>query len=271
MDVLYYLKLEYHKFRKNSVINLLFVFFCLTMPFVILLGKEFDQLPDQIPSTDYIFKFPMIWEYNGYIGSWLTFFFLGLISVFIVGSEINYKTYRQNIIAGLTRRQFFTSKLVAIVMLSLAATLIYCLSCIIVGLFHSNNVDFARLTDTSWAPLRFYLMTFGYCSFGLLCGFWLRRSGVAVMFYLIYILILEPILKWGVHFKALQNASINYWPMNAIEDLMPFPLFRFADAIPRDDLNFSFLLTNTQAIVTSSIYILIFLTLVYRNVSKRDM
>lgn len=266
------LALEYAKFRKSAVIGLLTISFAIMMPTVIFVGKEFKNLPKPLPGNEIFFNFPTVWDYLGYAGSWLVFFFLGLISVFIVVNEVSFKTFRQNIIIGLTRRTYFLSKVYSIIAISLLATLYYTIIGFGIGAVHATEFSLTEaFSDTSWAIPRFFLMTLGYTSFGLLCGFLLRRSGIAVLFYLCYILMIEPLIKWAVHFRFFKNETVNYYPLNSIEDLMPNPLFRFADLIPRKDLDFSFLLTYQQATLSSIVWIVIFLGLAYYSFIKRDI
>lgn len=265
------LKLEYTKFRKNSVIGLLSIMFVILLPTMIFIGKEFKNVPEPLPSNTVFFQFPTVWDYLGYAGSWLSFFFLGLIAVFIVVNEISYRTFRQNIITGMTRKQYYISKLLTITFVSLLATILYGVSGFLIGITHTEGWTLRSAFDNSWAIPRFFLMCFGYMSFGLFCGFVIRKSGVAVLFYITYIMVLEAILKWAVHFRMFKNDTINYYPSNTIEDLMPFPLYRFADMLPRKDLDFSFLLTYTQAAIGASVWIIIFLAFSYWNMQRRDV
>lgn len=273
-NVLRLLKLEYTKFKKNSVIGLLTLLYVISMPTVIFIGKEFDDidLPDPLPGKIVFYEFPTVWDYLGYVGNWLSFFFLGLIAVFIVVNEVNYKTFRQNIITGLTRKEYFLAKVYSILAISVLAALYYATVAMGIGLTHTPNLEMSEILDSSWAIPRFFLMTFGYMSFGLFIGFLIRRSGVSVLFYLTYILMFEAMIKWGIHFRLIaKNATINYYPSNCIEDLMPMPLFRFADLIPKKDIDFNFLLNYTEATIGTLVWIVIFLGLSYRSLMKRDV
>ena len=116
-NVISLLALEFAKFRKSSVIGLLTILYVIMMPTVIFVGKEFKNVPPPLPNNTIFFNFPTVWDYLGYAGNWLVFFFLGLISVFIVVNEVSYKTFRQNVITGLTRRKYFLAKVYSIVAL----------------------------------------------------------------------------------------------------------------------------------------------------------
>ena len=270
------LQLEYAKWRKNSVIGILVFMFIVMLPSLIFIGKELDAIDIDGFNPDMFFQFPTMWGYLGFAGSWLAYFCLGLIAVFIVVNEVSYKTQRQNIITGMDRKEFFLSKVLVNFTLSLLATLLFTVSGIIIGLFHTKGVDFSDIFDNSWAIPRFFLMCFGYMSLGLFFGILIRKSGVAVLLYLLYVMMLEPIIKWvGLYAvqKAdfLDNSIINYWPSNAIEDLMPFPIYHFAEAIPRKDIDFDFLLSYNQAAITTVIWIAILMFFSYRLMMKRSI
>ena len=171
----------------------------------------------------------------------------------------------------MTRKNYFLSKVYSIIAISLLAALYYGVIAFLIGFFHAEEFSFSEAFDNSWAIPRFFLMSFGYMSFGLLCGFVFRRSGISVLFYLCYILMLEGIIKWAGHFRVFNNNSINYYPSNCIEDLMPLPLFRFADLIPKKDIDFNFLLTYTEATIGTIVWITIFLGTAYLAFTKKDI
>jgi len=265
------LKLEYTKFKNHSLIIILLMLYAIFFPTIIFLGKEFNDLPDPLPGPHIFYKFPMVWDYLGYIGSWLSFFFLGLVSVFSVVNEVSYKTFRQNIIAGLTRKEYFLAKFYSITAISLAATALYFVTGFLIGVAHTKGWSISEAFDHSWALPRYFIMCMGYMSFGLFCGFILRRSGLSVLFYLIYGLLIDVGIKWLINFKVISHGSVRLTPFNAFEDLMPFPFYRFVDLIPDVDFDFEFLLTYWEASLASIVWIAIFLYFSYRSFTKRDL
>ncbi len=265
------LKLEYSKWKNNSVIGILVFLYVIMMPTLIFLGKQFDNLPNGMPSNDVFFEFPTMWGWLGYAASWPVFFCLGLIAVFIVVNEVSYKTMRQNVMTGLTRKEFFVAKVLSVIVISILATLLFTVVGLVIGFVHTQGASLSDAFDNSWSIGRFFLLCMGYMSFGLFCGFVLRRSGVAVLFYLIYIIVLESILKWLIHFQLLNNSSVNFYPANSFEDLMPLPLFHFADAIPKKEMSFDFLLTYTEASISTIVWIIVFLGLSYWSMTRRDI
>lgn len=245
--------------------------FLVTMPVVIFVGKQFKDVPPPFPSVSSIFKFPGVWESQGYVGNWLVFFFLGFIMLYIVTSEVNFRTMRQNIITGLSRNEYFMSKLLVALALSVIATVYYAIIVLAIGYFHADPYSLEGAFDNDMAILRFFLMCMGYLSFAMLLAFLLRRSGLAIFFYTCYIIFIETIIKMFVGAKILKSDIVNFLPLNAIEDLMPNPLYKLSDYVPVKTADFQFLLTQNEAMVSSTIYILMFIGLAYWNFKRRDI
>ena len=114
------LGIEYLKFKKSSILNLLLLLYAFIFPLVIFSAKRMiPDFPDSVPFTlDIIYEFPTVWDYQGYIGTWLIFIFLGFIPIQIITSEFSHKTMRQSIINGMTRKDFFLSKVLSIIAIS---------------------------------------------------------------------------------------------------------------------------------------------------------
>lgn len=265
------LSLELKKFRNNAVVDLFGIMFLITFPTVIFIGKEFRDLPPPLPSNSIFFEFPGVWNYQGYVGNWLVFFFLGFIILYIVTAEVDFKTMRQNIITGFSRKDYFLSKLYVVIAFSVLATLYYIIVVLAIGYFHADPYSFEGAMDNEMAILRFFLMCMGYLSFALMLGFLIRRSGVAIFFYICYVFFIEAVMKWWLHFQIVQNETINYWPLNAIEDLMPFPPYNFVENLPRKDLDFPFLLSHNHAMVTTALYVALFIGIAYWDFNRRDI
>ncbi len=271
------LSLEWKKFRKNSVVSLLSLFYVLFLPAGMILLKDYDtdNLPGpvklMIPSSDSFYSFPGVWEYLGYCGNWTVFFFLGVVVIYIISAEINYKTQRQTIINGMPRSTYFKSKMLAILAISLIATLYYCVVAIGIGVWFTDDWDFAFIFENEWAILRYFLMSLGYLSFAGLLAFLLKKPGLAIFLYMSYAIIIEPLLKVLMRAKDIIPGEVaNYLPLNAMEDLMPMPFYKYAEMIP-GDFNFQFLLSHKSAIITSIIFILLFVTITNRIFMRRDL
>ncbi|MCB0657920.1 MAG: ABC transporter permease [Saprospiraceae bacterium] len=267
----YLLKLEWLKYRNNGLVKVLIIFFMVCLGLLLLTGKKLPELPPPLPDPSTIFQFPYVYVYQGYIGNWLAFILLGFLAIYMTSSEFSSKTFRQNLITGMSRSQMFWAKLFALVMICVAATLLYWISCLTYGLLHTPDVTVELMFErVQWVP-RFLLMCFGYMSFAWMLAVLFRRSALSTIFYLTYVMFLEPILRWAVHFQLYNHRSMLFYPMNSIEDLAPNPFFEYADAIQQDEISFPLFLQPWESILSSSIYILIFLLITYRVIQRADL
>lgn len=272
------LKIEYAKFKSYSVINFLFWVAIALFPVLIVAGKELiTDLPDPIPSTNILVEFPTVWDYQGYIGNWLVFFFFGCITIFSITSEVNFKTQRQSIINGYTRKEYFLAKLLNVLFLSALVTAVYTLTCLVIGFIFTDDPYLSLAFDNNWAIPRFFIMSLGYMSMAMFFAMVFRRNGLAIFIYVAYVLIFEYILR-GLHTFLLFKIGIPkenwksgfYWPANIFEDNMPMPLMKLQDFID-NDMPFNFLLEPLTAFLVSVLYICIFVGLSYRSFMKNDI
>lgn len=265
------LKTEYKKFRHNSTVSLLFIFFTLLFPLVILAGKSIlKNAAPPFPSNAIFYEFPTVWEYQGYIGNWLVFFILGFMVLHMFTSEVSYKTMRQNIISGYTKKEYFTAKLLVILCLGIYATAIYTFSCLAYGMIHTPGFDLELVLDNNWAITRFFIMSMGYMLFAFLVANVMRSGGLAMFLYFSFALIIEPIIK-GALLYFLKNSAMNYLPLNTIEDLMCFPLYRTSSDFLQTEAGVAIVNDFNTTIGFSVLYTLIFLGLSWLKFKKSDV
>ncbi len=266
--MIHLLKLEWAKFRNNNVIVLLCLLYVVLLPSLTFIGKQIN-LPAPFPSNKIFFEFPTTWDWSAYGGSWMVFFFLGFIALFMITSEISYKTMRQNIISGMTRIDYFMGKVITIVIISLLATIYYAIVTGITGLIHTETIT--EILPNNTIILRYFLMSLGYMSFGLLIGFTVKKSSLATLVYMVYILFLEMILKWIFIMKVSSAKWAYYWPLNTIEDLTPNPFSQQIDDMSNKVMPMSYIIPYNEAIIVSSVYIILFLAIAYYFFNKRDL
>ncbi|MCB0706520.1 MAG: ABC transporter permease [Saprospiraceae bacterium] len=264
------LNLEWQKQKKHRIFQVLIGMYALLLPTIILPIRGIPELPPPILTPDTLFQFPTVFTFIGYAGNWLSFFFLGFFAVVLVTQEYSNKTLRQNIITGLSRTELFWSKANFLIVLSLAATIYYFIVCLIYGFIFSEAYYLSTITKNIDYIPRYFLMCLGYSSFGFLMGLLIRRTGIALFLYLSYVMFIELILRWVVHLKLFANKSMHFYPMNAIEDLAPVPFAEIAEDFQAEN-GFSFFLTPTEAMITSSVYIVLFLFLAHRLLMARDL
>lgn len=165
------------------------------------------------------FEFPDVWQSVTYMSSFLLFI-PGLLIITSVTNEYAYKTHRQNIIDGLSRTQFIYVKMMLVVIIALASTLIVFITAWLFGLSSGSSFSF----DKSEYVAYFFVQALSYTAFALLTGLVLKRSGVAIGLFFLYALVLENMLS-GVLNKYFKPVG-SYLPLETTDRLIPFPFFR---------------------------------------------
>ncbi len=263
------LKLEWSKFRKNSTISLLMIFFIIFFPASLYFGRILDNIAEHLPMNVDIFDASLIWDYLGYAGNWIVFFFLGVLVIYTVTIDVANKTMRQNIITGLSRKDFYLSKFMIVIVLSVFATIYYFLLATVIGWINTDGASISKMMDNDAAPFRFLLMSLGYLNFALLLAFLIRKAGIAVFVYLTYGLLGEPLLKIWLQKYVTESGVVNYLPMNATEDLMPAPVLKMAsDFNSKVD---AYLLTYAEAGITTIVFGIIFIVLGFWVFKNKDI
>lgn len=139
-----------------------------------------------------------------------------IISLFI--NEVNFKTHRQNIIDGWKRETFIYTKIGLIVCMSIAVTLMNAVATFV--MCKVAGIEFSLTSGFDTLGLCF-IQTFVYLMFALLLATWFRKSGVAIIVFFIYGLILESLLMWLV--SKIYPGMQYFLPLEIADALIPFP------------------------------------------------
>lgn len=164
-----------------------------------------------------VMAFPFVWETVSFSSSFLLSI-LGILVILVTTNEFTFKTHRQNIIDGLSREQFITSKIISAFILSVLSTVIVALVAIIMGLIE----DYSSFTlERSYTVLYFFIQTLSYTMLALLVSTLFRRGAIAIGIYLLYLWMAEHLLMlWLFKIKA---PFAKWLPVQSAEDLLSFP------------------------------------------------
>jgi ABC-type transport system involved in multi-copper enzyme maturation permease subunit len=115
--------IEYEKLRANRSSRILIgAYFILLTSIALIAAIKFDIGPIKFHLAEQgIFNFPYIWHFNAYIGAWFKIF-LAVVIVSMTANEYSNKTIKQNLIDGLSKREFLHSKWVMLFSLAAVST-----------------------------------------------------------------------------------------------------------------------------------------------------
>ncbi len=175
-----------------------------------------------------IFNFPYIWHFNTYIADIFTFF-LAIIIVSTVTNEYSYRTLKQNLIDGLSKKEFLLSKILFLILLSFLATLFVFILSFLLGIIYSDYTSSGMIFSELYFLLSFFLKLTGTFMFILFLGFLFRRSAFALGFFLIWLSI-ESIfygfIRWKCFDKEIAEFISSFFPYKNFGFLLPEPFTR---------------------------------------------
>ena len=117
------LSIEFHKLKYNRASKTLsIIYFGLLICIALVSTIKFEFGDFKLHLADQgIFNFPYIWHFNTYVAAILKFFLL-LVIVSMMSDEYSYKTLKQNLIDGLSKKEFILSKFYTVIVFSLIST-----------------------------------------------------------------------------------------------------------------------------------------------------
>ena len=126
-----------------------------------------------------IFNFPFIWHFNTYTTS-LFKLFLAIIIVSMVANEYSNRTLKQNLIDGMSKKEFLASKVLTILLFSVISTLFIFITSLILGLIYSSYTEISIIFSELEYLLAYFINHVAFFSFCLFLGVLIKRSAFAL-------------------------------------------------------------------------------------------
>jgi ABC-2 type transport system permease protein len=182
--------------------------------------------PTGLLSSGSPFDFPRVWQTTSYYSGCLLLL-PGLLLLILVTNEYTYRTSRQNIIDGMSRKQFIETKMMMGFLIALASTVLVFITALAFGFSGSGNFSMTGIENIGF----FFLKALTYNFVAILIGVLVRRTGFAIAVFFIYTVIENGIsvalFVWAVNIKRDGGADLgnmgNYLPMNASDGLLYSP------------------------------------------------
>lgn len=223
------LSIEFFKLRHNKASKVLTLFyFGLLSSIALVSALEVDLGPINFKLADQgIFEFPFIWHFNTYFAAILKFFLL-LVIVSMVANEYANKTLKQNLIDGLSKKEYILSKFYMVAAMSLASTIFVFIVSLILGLIYSTDKNVGLILSDLDYLIAFFVKLLSFFSIGLFMGIWIKRSAFAIGGLFIFYIV-EGLLGWFVSSSMSSKTAetvVNLFPFNSSESLIPNPIPR---------------------------------------------
>jgi len=271
------LNIEFHKLKYSKASKVLIImYFVLLSSIALIAAIKFDIGPIKFHLAEMgIFNFPYIWHFNTFVSSLFKFFLL-LVIVSMMANEYSNKTLKQNLIDGLSKKEFILSKFYTVIALALFSTIFVFIVSLILGLIFSDYNEPSIIFSDLEFLLAFFVKLLGFFSFGLFLGILIKRSAFAVGAMLVWAM-LEGLTKLILYWKLRPNVDdiMQFLPLEAMGNLINQPGSRLSavKAVAEqvgEDLSYDYAVHWYEvAIVLAWTALFIFLS--YRLLKKRDL
>jgi len=225
------LNIEIHKLKNSRASKILIIsYFILLTSIALIAAIKFDIGPVKFHLAEQgIFNFPYIWHFNTFITAFFKFFLL-LVIVSMVSNEYSNKTLKQNLIDGLSKKEFILSKFYTVFLFAFVSTIFVFIVSLILGFIYSDFTELSIVFSDLEYLLAFFVKLLGFFSFGLFMGMLVKRSAFAVGAMLIWFIvetIAYNVFKWNL-FKDTDIADniFQFAPFHSLWNLIDQPFSR---------------------------------------------
>ncbi len=273
------LNIEFIKLWNNRASKVLILaYFILLTSIALIASIKFDIGPIKFHLAEQgIFNFPYIWHFNTFVAALLKVFLL-IVIVSMTANEYSNKTLKQNLIDGLSKKEFIFSKFITAVVFALVSTLfVFVVSLFLGYAFSSITESYHVFSDLEYL-FAFFIKLVGFFSLGLFFGILIKRSAFAIG--AIAVLFLIEIISYGIlsgYYRGTNTIDniYQFLPFKSLWNLIDQPFSRLgavkevANQIG-EDFNFDYAVHWYEiAIVLGWTAIFIFFS--YKLLEKRDL
>ena len=274
------LQIEFQKIWLNKMSRFLIIaYFFLLTSIALVAAIKFDIGPVKFHLAEQgIFNYPYIWHFNTYMASFFKLF-LAIIIIAMVANEYSNRTLKQNLIDGLSKKEFILSKFLMTVVFSVISTVFVVVISLILGSFYSDYTEFSIIASDLEFILAYFIKHLGFFAFCLFIGILIKRSAFALGFLVIW-----NFIEWviyGLLFWQFGKAStypdsiLQFFPLRSMSNLIDQPFSRLS-AVKTVASEVGEQLTLDYAVHWHELCIVLLWTLLfiyasYRLLIKRDL
>ena len=270
------LNLELQKLLLNTTSKVL-IFISFILPFFVILLSSlrinfFGFFTLELGELG-IFNFPIIWHITTFFASQFKFFF-AIVVVSMIGNEYSNRTIKQNLIDGLSKKEFILSKFYTIVFFSLISTILIFIISLCIGWYYSSIDEFRLIIRQTNFLVAYFVKLVGFFSLCFFFAMLLKRSAFALGFlFVLYVVewISFGLMAWKWDYTIAEKIQ-NFFPLKSMYKLIDQPFQRVAMTKFPDkaDLAYDYAVQG-QEILIVLVWTVLFIFLSYRLLKQRDL
>jgi ABC-type transport system involved in multi-copper enzyme maturation permease subunit len=274
------LAIELQKIWKNRASRVLTISYFVILSFIALIASINIKIGSfQLHFAEMgIFNFPFIWHFNTYIAAILKFF-LAIVIVSMMANEYSYGTLKQNLIDGMSKKEFVLSKFLTVVLFAFVSTFFVFIMSLILGYSFSSYTELSIVFFDMEYLLAYFVKLVGFFSFCLFLGVLVKRSAFAIGFLFVWNII-EGIANGILTFKVFPKSNTaeqitQFFPLESMSNLIVEPITRLSvikniqTAV--GDTNVKDYSVHFSSIFIVLVWTTLFIFLSYKIIKKRDL
>lgn len=270
------LKLEWLKIRNYRVFWILTIMYLLAliviasggMFFLEWLKSEGADFQGINPTIIPIYDFPDIWQNTTYLATFVKVL-LAFIVIISVNNDVTYNTLRQNIIDGISKKEYIFSKLSFIITMAAISTLFLFVLGFINGSIYSHVWGMDYIFDEMEFLAVFFYEVIIYCTLAFLLSLIIKKAGFVIVALFLYTLMFEPIATTiMINAPALADGIApeiaQFFPIKSLNNLISVPFGRYVFMEIEDNV-------SIKALTIATGWFVFYLSSIFYILNKRDL
>ena len=274
------LQIELQKLRYSKSAKILTIAYFVILLFIALIVSiEFNIGNVKVRVADQgIFNFPFIWHFNTYMASILKFF-LAVVIVSMMANEYSNRTLKQNLIDGMSKKEFVLSKFIMVTVFALISTVFIFIMTLILGYSFSDFTEISTVVKEMEFILAYFLKLTAFFSFCLFLGVLVKRSAFALGFLFIWWImehIIFGLLRWQLFRESkITDSIVQFLPLWSMSNLIdrPFERLNFVKTLSSQlnaDIGIDYIVHWYELLIVLG-WTLLFIYGAYALLKKRDL
>lgn len=273
------LQIEYIKLWNNRASKILIIsYFVLLSSIALIAAVKFDIGPIKFHLAEQgIFNFPYIWHFNTFITAFFKLF-LAIVIVSMMANEYSNKTIKQNLIDGLSKKEFILSKFLTVISFSLISTVFVFVVSMVLGLIYSDFNEISIIFSDLEYLIAYFVKLMGFFAFCLFLGIFVKRSAFALGFLILWQIfegLVRGLIRWKLFDGETTDRIMGFFPLNSMWKLIdePFTRLKAVKSVANqigEDFNFDYAVHWYEILIVLA-WTAIFIYLSYALLKKRDL
>ncbi|MFN5418361.1 MAG: hypothetical protein ACK5B9_14985 [Flavobacteriia bacterium] len=262
--------IEFAKLRKFTPLKVILLIYMALVPVFMYVASSFlkaflfpvlfNPMTGLKPPS--IWEFPEIWKFTFYASSWFHIV-VGIIVVMVLSYEFSFKTSKQNIIDGLSKKKVILGKLSLVVFLAAFVTIYSFLVALVFGLINSKEID---LYTNSHYIFVFFFQAICYYSLALFFVVLIRHTVMAILAFALF-----PVID-VITGAIIPKAIYAFTPLNVFSSLTPSPIRGVLTSFEERQNKIEILNLDLWGLLgVSVLFVLVFYFVSMLNIKRRDI